>query len=199
MSVNPNSLGGPGAGIGRTEADLRYGGLGDPIIGEQTYPRTGGLLDYNNNGVSGFQFLNYFTAHSDVTVTQAKFETGSQANSGVTLVRVGLWTVDPSSLGLTLVASTANDTTLGNTAYTGYPKALQSPYTFIEGQRYAAGILQVASTVAFFMGPYTIQRVSVSPRQSAIQAAGGLSDLFSTATDASLQDYRYGQYVAFTP
>lgn len=169
----------------------------DRIVGEQTYPRDTGLLDYNNNGVSGFQFLSYFTAKSNATVAQAKFETGSQGNSAVTLVRVGLWTVAANG-DLALVASTPNDTSLGNAGYTGYTKALSVSYTFVPGQRYAAGVLQVASTIAFLLGPYTIQRVSVSPRKCAIQAAGGLSNLFSSATDASLQDYRYGQYVAFT-
>lgn len=169
----------------------------EQIAGEETVPRSSGLLDYNNTNITGFQTFNFFTAKTNSTVTTAKFETGSAGTTTPTLVRVGLYLVDPVALGLTLVASTANDTTLASAAYTGYSKALSSPYTFVRGSRYAASILVVAAVGCNMMGPYTIQRIAVSPRRAAV-SGGSLADLPSTISDASIQDYRFATYIAFT-
>lgn len=73
---------------------------------------------------------------------------GTAAGATPTLCKLGIWLVDPSSGDLTLVASTANDTTLWAATTTLYKTVLTSAYTLVEGQRYALGALCVTAATA---------------------------------------------------
>jgi len=98
----------------------------------------------------GTVFFTCFTPSATVTVSQLSVATGSgAAMSGATLVRLGLYTFNDSTATATLVAQTANDTSIfasSSTLYTrsfsatgGYP----ATYTLQAGQRYAVGIIVV--------------------------------------------------------
>jgi len=98
----------------------------------------------------------FFTPLKTTTVSQMTMISGATASSGLTLARMGLYTFDGTTA--TLVAQTANDTTLFNatgTVYTrifnttgGYP----ATYTLVAGQRYAAAVLQTGTTAATLLG-----------------------------------------------
>ena len=72
---------------------------------------------------------------------------GTAAGATPTLIRVGLYEIAADGDG-TLVAATANDTSLLAVANTAYEKALSAPYTLRRGQRYAAGLLVVTGATA---------------------------------------------------
>lgn len=75
-------------------------------------------------------------------VTTAEVVSGGTAGVGLTLARIGLCTVD-SSGGLTLVASTANDTAL---FVSKWSKDLSAEYILKPGTRYAAVVLVAGGT-----------------------------------------------------
>jgi len=120
--------------------------------------------------VSGTIGFTFFTPNQNLTVSQVSMINVS-ANSGVTLARMGLYTFDGTTA--TLVARTASDTSLFNVANTlstrsfnttgGFP----STYNLVAGQRYALGVIQVASSVASFAGITTNALMSSSaPRMT---------------------------------
>jgi hypothetical protein len=120
--------------------------------------------------VSGTIGFTFFTPNQNLTVSQVSMINVS-ANGGVTLARMGLYTFDGTTA--TLVARTASDTSLFNVANTlstrsfdttgGFP----STYNLVAGERYALGIIQVASSVASFSGITTNALMSSSaPRMT---------------------------------
>lgn len=136
----------------------------------QNAPQPGEVDQYGsqlnlNNGFSSLPFrtgvtqqalvasqalnLSYFRAPRYLHSVAAKPFSGSTAAAATpTLIRYGLWTVDPlTGALLALVASTPNDTTLFLVANTGYSKNWSVPYDFIKGQWYAAGLLIVSAAV----------------------------------------------------
>lgn len=119
--------------------------------GESTIPRR--LV--NNNAVSsGNQNLRltFFTATKTETITQIRTITGTTAAAGATLARIGIYSVAGNG-DLTLVASTANDTSLWIATNTAYTKTVSVPFTKTRGQRYAVGVLvDGSSTAPTFMG-----------------------------------------------
>lgn len=117
-------------------------------------------------------------------MTQATAVVGSTAKSSATLIRIGLYTVAGNG-DMTLVASTTNDTSLFGSSYTPYTKALASSYAFVKGQRYAAAILQVATTPAnLYSAAGFVSNAGLTPRICSVKS--GLSDLPSSQTDATL-------------
>lgn len=102
---------------------------------------------------SGTLRLSYFTAVRNETVTQVRTLTGGTAAAATpTLCRVGLFKVEANN-DLTLVASTANDTTLWAATSTRYLTPFSVPYTLQKGTRYAVGILCVSAVATpTFMG-----------------------------------------------
>jgi hypothetical protein len=118
--------------------------------GEETHAR---LL--NNSGAlsnpTGQIRFNFFTAQKTEAITALAAYSGTTAASGLTLCRMGIWSVD-SSGNLTLVASTASDTALFVATNTRYSKALSATFNKVAGTRYAFGILQVGTTAANFHG-----------------------------------------------
>lgn len=102
--------------------------------------------------VSGTIKFTYFTApYADVS-TQVRIASSGTAAATVTLIRFGLYTVAFDDQHLDLVASIPNDATIFASPNTMYTRNWSTPYTFIPGQRYAIGVLQVATTQATIAG-----------------------------------------------
>lgn len=98
--------------------------------------------------VSGVVRLAYFVAHRTATVTAIRIPSGSTAAGATpTLVRFGLYSVD-SSGNLTLMSSTASDTSMFAASLTAYTKSLTSSQTVLAGQQYAIGAIVVTSATA---------------------------------------------------
>lgn len=87
----------------------------------------------------------YLTPAVTTLATNVSAATGGTAAATITLIRFGIYTVATNG-DLALVASTANDVTLFTATATLYTKALSSPFTLNGGQRYAVGVLVVATT-----------------------------------------------------
>lgn len=139
---------------------------------------------------SGNLRLAYFTARKSEVVTTLRVTTNSTAAGATpTLVRYGLYTVAANG-DITLVASTANDTTLFAAANTAYPKALSAAYTKRAGVRYAIGVLVVTGAAA----PTIVGENyggsgadwALAPRLSGI--VGGQADLPASVVAASVAD-----------
>lgn len=93
--------------------------------------------------VSQRLILSYFTAGRVLNVSQFRTVTGSFTPGGAapTLCKMGLYQVN-SDNSLTLLCSTANDTTLWAAAGTTYTRGVGSgSHTTIRGQRYAFAVL----------------------------------------------------------
>ena len=126
----------------------------DLAVGESILPRTN--LQISSNAASSQELrLTYFTALKTETVTQVRIPCGSIAAAATpTLVRIGIYQESPDG-SLTLVANTANDTTLFAATYNEYTKALAAPFKKYKGQRYAVGILVVsAAALPTFLAPH---------------------------------------------
>jgi hypothetical protein len=137
---------------------------------------------------TGQLFLSYFTAYNAGPFTKLGWIV-SAAGSGLTLVRLGLYTVAGNG-DLTLVARTANDTTLGTTGGEvtrsldttgGFPASL-SP---VIGQRYAAANVSVgtpATVLGASLGNGTVG--AIAPRINGLFA--GQADLPTTIPSGSV-------------
>lgn len=178
-----------------TTLDGRYG-QSMLASGEETVSRVGALTSVTL--ASGTFYLCPFTARKTETTANVRIESTSIASSGLTLGRLGLYSIASNGDG-TLVASTANDTTLLNTTNAVYTKAWSTPYAKQAGQRYAVGILTVGTTagsiVALING--NTAEGAFGPR-----IAGrlfGQSDLPASFTDASLSGTGAMPYAAVLP
>jgi hypothetical protein len=170
--------------------DAAVGGPMTPNLlttGEETFPRE--FLNSTSSVAPVSQQLRlvYFTARKSEITTAVKVYTGSTAAAATpTLCRIGLWSVDASG-NLTLVASTANDTTLFAATSTAYPKSWSTPYSKVAGQRYAAGALVVsATTMPTFGGNsviYSAEAVGVPVMAAALSSQ---SDLPASISAGSL-------------
>jgi hypothetical protein len=143
--------------------------------------------------------LTYFTARKTETVTQLRTISGSTAQVGATLCRVGIYSVDGSG-NLTLVGSIANDTTLWLAASTAYTRSLSESFTKTRGQRYAVAVLVVGSSTA----PTTLGQLSmvtseavVAPRLSGFVASQ--TDLPATVSVGSVLDTAGQSYTVLLP
>lgn len=160
--------------------------------GEATFPRE--LISLGNlSPANGNLRLTYFTARRTETIQNVRTII-NVAQSGATLVRVGLYTVDGSG-NLTLVASTTNDTTLwkGTGAAT---KALSASYGKTRGQRYAVGILVVgAGTQPQLSGCGMVpSEAGLAPRLTGFVASQ--TDLPSSISAGSVADTLQRYYAA---
>ena len=151
------------------------------------YPRQG---NWSGTLGSGNVYFTFFTPRWDLTIDEISMVSAATATNGATLIRLGLYTFDGTTA--TLVARTANDSTLfsvGNTLYTralstngGYP----ATYNLVAGQRYALGVIVLASNpgsvyTAFELIPSAMS--ALAPRMTGL--VSGQSDLPTTATSFS--------------
>lgn len=96
---------------------------------------------------SGQVVATFFTPTQNMTVTQITYVGSTTASSGLTLARFGLYDAT------TLLARTASDTTLFNTASTNYTRSFDtaggypSSVNLVAGTRYAVAVIQVGTTM----------------------------------------------------
>lgn len=155
------------------------------MTGAETLPR----LSAQSTSITtsnGALRLTYFTAPSAFTATQIQVQSGATAAGATpTLIRFGLYSV-ASNGDLTLVAATANDTSICAAANTLYTRPLTASYTTIAGQRYAIGMLiTTAATAPTMLGSGLGGGIStLAPRLTG--AITGLTDLPATALAATV-------------
>lgn len=124
-----------------TYRDMRVGD------GQSTMPRWAASNQAVAMG-SGVLRLAYLNASRNATVTALRLNSGTTA-AGATpsLVQFGLYSVD-SSGNLTLIGSTANDTSIFSVASTTYQRNLTAAQAIKAGQSYAIGVLVVTAATA---------------------------------------------------
>lgn len=144
--------------------------------------------------------LTYFTAKKSEVISQISTVTGGTAAAATpTLCRFGVYKVE-SNGDLTLVASTANDTTLFAAATTQYTRSLQAPFNKIRGQRYAIGVLVVSGVATPTFHGHTVNQISITtmePKQGAL--ISGQADLPASITSASLSGAAHSQFHILLP
>lgn len=108
----------------------------------------------NTQGVlsaSGEPRFAFFTARRSFTSTQVRMYAGSTAAGATpTLARMGLWAISGDTA--TLVASTANDTSLFSVAFASNTRSWSSSYALVAGARYAVGAIVVTGATAPTIG-----------------------------------------------
>ncbi|MET8278272.1 hypothetical protein [Micromonospora sp. NPDC005174] len=142
-------------------------------------------------GPSGNLSLVYFTAQRTEAINTVTAWAGAAAAAATpTLIRFGVYEIAADGAG-TLVAATANDTTLFAATNTEYQKSLTATFNKVARRRYAVGLLVVsASSMPTHQGlvhsgnTVSAAFLSLPPRQSGRLI--GLSDLPSSYTDISL-------------
>lgn len=155
-----------------------YAGSNRRILTLESFDRAIGWGSFTL--VSGRGNFVYRTAEENFMASKIGIYNSNPA-SGLTLARMGLYTIDLTTSALTLVARTANDLTIGNSASQersfdttgGFP----ATYQIRENTRYAMAILEVGTTPS---GPASISGINsgisaLPPRMAG--AFGGLSDL----------------------
>lgn len=154
-------------------------GLRDTVdVGDETMPR--GITGSSSRDISsGMMRMSYFTAIKTETTTQVRVVAGSTAAGATpTLCRLGLYEIAEASGGDgTLIAATANDTTLFAATNTAYTRSWATPVTKSAGKRYALGWLVVTAyaTPTFWGQLQPAVETSVSPRPTGY--IGSLTDL----------------------
>lgn len=141
----------------------------------------------------------YFTCRRSQTITSIRTLVGGTNQTAATLCRIGLYTVDASD-NLTLVASTANDTNLWNSANATVDKALSSSYAVKRGTRYAVGLLVVGSSQAPTIG--ALQLTNSAPGQASPRLAfliGSQTDLPSSIATGSMTGANILPWAALVP
>lgn len=142
-------------------------------------------------GAAGRASFFYFDADKSLTVDNLHFQTWSPGAAGATLARIGLYTADASD-NLTLVARSANDTSIATATFSLYGVALDTTggypatYDIVEGQRYAIGLVFVGTTTqpGILSAMMTGAAAATAPRMSGFLASQ--TDLPSSVTAGSL-------------
>lgn len=155
----------------------------DLLAGESTMSRR--YITGSGTVALGSMYASFFTARKTETITQVRTVTGPTAQSGATLCRVGLFSVD-SAGNLYLVASTANDTTLWAAANTAYTKVFSSSVLLTRGNRYAVGVLQVGGTAVSLAGNTAVLASEAFQPPALSAKVPSLSDLPSSVVAANL-------------
>jgi hypothetical protein len=136
--------------------------------------------------VSGEAGFTYFTPLNNTTVSSVRMCSAAVASAGLTVGRMGLYTV--SGNNLTLVARTDNDTTLFSATFTQYLRSFNTDggypatYDLVAGVRYALGYIVVGTTMPQLYGNgfSSTTIYALEPRMSA--SATGQADLPTTLT-----------------
>lgn len=147
--------------------------------------------------------LNYFTADKNLTVSAMAIASGGTATSIATLVRAGIFSVDGSgnltlvaasadvhAAGANIVAGSANQPAFGviNTLYSipltlaGDLTTPQASYPLVLNQRYAFGLIQVATVAATIIGvssPTINQLILINLAPRVVGGRSGQADLAS--------------------
>ena len=195
-----------------SQLDVEYFASPISVAGQVTAINTPSTDIYNGNAISsgeelmsrhdtigasplnasGTVHLSYFTARKTETAANIRMLTDNTAATGVTLAKMGVYSVDGSG-NLTLVASTANDTALFDDAYSPYQKAFTATFAKTKGARYAAAVLVVGTGMPTMTGiTCSGADASLPPRICGMLA--GQADLpASIAAGTVAEDYRIFQ------
>ncbi len=169
------------------------------------YPLVGGFSNGDrswaattNAAATGTQVLrlSYFTAPKSLLAASVRMMSGGTAAGATpTIVRIGIYS-EAANGDLTLIGSTPNDTALFAAAATAYTKALSVSTQFIEGSRYATGLLVVTAAAAPSIVGVTFGGFSISgtdaPRLTA--HVSGQANLPSSVAVGSLTAGTVFQY-----
>lgn len=176
----------------------------DALTSGQMVPRRD-LMQVNSvSHATGTLGLTFFTGDKTETIGNVTAYTGSTAAAATpTLARIGIYSVDGSG-NLTLVAATANDTTLFAAANTAYTRALTSSFSKVAGSRYAVGLLVTSgAAMPTFMGPLAVSNPPAQSQQflapMQIARLTGQTDLPSSIAVGSLVSYSQRAHVLLTP
>lgn len=142
---------------------------------------------------NGTVYFYYFTPLFNFTATNISMSSAEIASAGATLARMGVYSVNPSTQTLSLVARTESDTTLFQSTNTVYTKAFNttggypSTYSFVAGTRYAASVILVGQTtdakLASSGSAGYSQIAGLSPKM--VASVSSESDLGTTITNAN--------------
>lgn len=137
-----------------------------------------------------------FVAPRNAVVSTVEHCTGSTAAGATpTTVKYAVYSVAEDG-AVTLLAATANDTTLLAAANTPYPKALSAPVTLAAGSTYAVGLLVVtgAATPTIF-GPASLASGQAGTGRFRVAATrGSETDFQASYTNAQLTASATGQW-----
>ena len=169
----------------------------DFVVGEGIASRR--MANANASMASGSLRLTYFTAKKTEAITQVKIVSGTAAGATPTLVRAGIWTVGPNGVDLlSLVASTANDTSLLSNGSTLYTKALQVTFNKVKGVRYAFGLLVVTgASLPTICSTSAISSLFSIDNPAVIGTVAGQTDLPASST--AVAGATFGPYAVLVP
>lgn len=150
--IGGGAIGGGQGGGGSAAGSTDYGHK--PTNAIETMPRFIAAMGTPSHG-AGVVGFTYFTPDISLTVTTLTTATRGVAGVGITLARMGLYTVAADG-SLTLTARTAADATLWTATNTVYTRPLAenatgaalTSYPVAAGTRYAFATLHVGSTTA---------------------------------------------------
>jgi len=181
-------------------ATPEYGGNGAAAAGGIESLSRFGLTTLTGQS-SGRLWVSYVTAAASGPIGRLMIASGDIAALSCTLARMGLFTVSDDG-SLTLVARTANDTTIAAGTFTAYDKVFATAggypatYPITRGRRYALGFLQVAGTPASLQGMSVLDGAE-PPVASRIVA--GQADIAASYAVGSLSAHFLSLYVRGLP
>ena len=159
-------------------------------------------------GTSGMLSLAFFTAPTAMTVTTITFVNGGVASASLTLCKFALFTVSETitnaatvtTPSVTMVAQTANDTTIGNVVHAVYSRTFSTAggfpasYSLVAGTRYAVGFLLVGTTPGQWQTATVTAGTFMRLPPSVSGAVLSLSDMPTSATSVPFGNYiMYGR------
>ena len=139
---------------------------------------------------SGALLLYGFTAGASRTISKLSVTVAGTAAAGVTMFRMGIYTVAANG-GLTLVASTPNTTTGLAATYNPNFVALTTPYALVAGTRYMVGVVILATTMPILNAAagsddYGANSFINNVQQRLTGSAAGQTDLPATLADTAI-------------
>lgn len=152
-------------------------------------------------GASGEMYLSHFRVPASQLAATVRVGNGVAAGATPTLCRLGLYRVAANG-DISLIASTANDTTLFGTGYTSYSRALTVPVQLIEGEWLAAGVLVVsAAAMPDMIAPLPAGSAFLATRSAPKLATFvfGLTDLPASVVSASVLDGNVNPWMEIHP
>jgi hypothetical protein len=165
--------------------------------GVDVFPR--GEAIANQQAQSGNVIHTFFTPTETTTVSSVTMGTGTVAAAGTTLARMGLYTFNESTGTLTLVARTANDTSLFAAAATAYTRSFDTTggypasYTLTAGVRYSSAVFVAATTLPNFSGRNTpIGIANLVPRTCG--GTGSATDLAASPALGNLNTHVWARF-----
>lgn len=168
-------------------------------VGQETIPRLLANATAVATGTGSLR-LTFFTARKSETVASIRTLSGAQAAAATpTLARIGLYSVAGDG-SITLIGSTASDTTLYAGVNTSYTRALTTPVAVTRGNRYAVGILIVTAAVApTLVGALPVQgpEAGIAPRLAGL--VGGQANLPANLASGAITDTAHMSYAVLLP